>query len=128
MIELQRHSWVQSPFCSTLSGSETNQRRPHSTYGLLSQPCLFYLHTVLRNLFFWSCLFVALGQEIYPLRAKVYSNAQSYNSVQKLAKTQNAGPVWGTDGCSVVAFGYVLEHQFCTSCENLKVIGPKILE
>ena len=36
--------------------------------------------------------------------------------------------MWDTDGFSAVAFRYVLEHQFGTFSEDLKEIGPKILD
>ena len=32
------------------------------------------------------------------------------------------------DGFSAAVFAYLLGHQFSTCCENLEVMGPKILE
>ena len=58
----------------------------------------------------------------------ITATVQCYISVEKLAKTQNATTMRDTDEFSAVPFEYVLEHQFCAFCENLKLIGPKILE
>ena len=49
-------------------------------------------------------------------------DAQCYNSVDKLAKTQNAATMQDTGRFSEAVFAYLLGQQFDTFCENLNVI------